>query len=135
MRVHYDPCSTNPAPNFADMAFSSPFLPPSPSLFRQSKRATGKIEHTIRKHRLRRLERVTNCGGGRAWRGRHYFRQRFTRALNHAHFTSHRGITIEADRWMASSRVSDSPSLLLLLPPSLRRFLHPLPPDCGYELS
>ena len=95
------------------------WLSPPPSfLFRQSKRATGKIEHTIRKHRLRRLDRVTNCRGGRAWRGRHYFRQRFTRALNHAHFTSHRGITIEADRWMASSRVSDSPSLLLLLPPS-----------------
>ena len=42
----------------------------------------------------------------------------FRGTLNHAHFTSHRGITIEADRWMASSRVSDSPSLLLLLPPS-----------------
>ena len=27
MRGHYDPCSPNPAPNFADMAFSSPFLP------------------------------------------------------------------------------------------------------------
>ena len=122
------PCSPNPAPNFADMAFSSPSF-----LFRQSKRATGKIEHTIRKHRLRRLDRVTNCRGGRAWRGRH-FGQRFTRALNHAHLTSHRGITIEADRWMAASRVSDSPSLLLLLPPSVAR-LHPLPPDCGYELS
>ena len=122
------PSSEIRPPNFADMAFSSPFLPPSlPDFASQpsSHVPLPSVKAGDGQNRTHHSQTPPPTFGAsnELWRRASVARTAlqaaiFRGALNHAHFTSHRGITIAADRWMASSRVSDSPSLLLLLPPS-----------------